>query len=264
MKSRMDKYQKTSNDFERTKKNSKLYDDIYESIYKDATYENMEVIDKVKEINVDKLKSILDDKYETRQYRTFRQYVQEDFDNDFKVKKEHKNKIYDINEIITNAKNKRAFIEETREKQKYIDYKNSKYYSKIKKDDDINEDKEEKKLIDMIEKETSNNINNETSSALDIFYELKGSENTIVTKPIDSDVGKEIAYDNTTQNLDKTLIKADKTFYTDSNMFTKNDFEDFSTLSRKMYKSSKKKKVIIIFLIMLLVIAGFLYYKFYK
>lgn len=262
MKSRMDKYQKTSNEFERTRKNAKLYDDIYESIYKDATYENMEVIDKVKEINVDKLKSILDDKYETRQYRTFKEYKLDDNDeNSYKVKNKT-DKIYDINEIILNAKNKRAFIEETKEKQKYINYKNSKYYSKIKKENN-NEDDEEKKLIDMI-KTDEHNLDCETSSALDIFSELKGSENTIVTKPINSNDIKDITYSDTLNDLSKTLIKPDKTFYTDSNMFTKNDFEDFSTLSRKLNKSGKKKKIILIFIIILLAVIVFLYFKFYK
>ena len=41
----------------------------------------MEVIDSAKEINLNKLKNMLDDKYDTRQYRTLKNYSIEDIDN---------------------------------------------------------------------------------------------------------------------------------------------------------------------------------------
>ena len=127
MQSRMDRYQeKEDKKFERSKKNTKLYEDVYDDIYRDTTYQNMKVIDTVREINIDKLKNIIDDKYDTRQYRTLRNYDIDDTDSlKNPLISRNEKRSYDINEIINDAKNKRTFIEEAREKQKYIDFKNA-------------------------------------------------------------------------------------------------------------------------------------------
>lgn len=258
MKSRMDKYAlKEENKFQRTKKNTQLYADVYEDIYKDTTYRNMEVIDSAKEINLGKLRNMLDDKYDTRQYRKLRDFSLEDTNNyDIPISDYIENKSYDINEIINNAKSKRAFIEEAKEKQKYMEFKElaSEDYTSLK---------EEKELEELINTITIPVQNEDTNDELDLFSDLKGEENTIVTNPID------VTFDNApktdeTSDVKDTLVKADKTFYTDSNMFTKNDFEDFSTLTRELTKAKGKKRFIIIFLILVIlcVCAFFVYTKF--
>lgn len=256
MRSRMDKYQiKETKKYERTRKNTKLYEEVYDDIYRDTTYKNMQVIDSAKEININKLKDMLDDKYDTRQYRTFKNYNVEDINISTKpILSRKEKKSYDINEIINEAKNKRAFIEEAKEKQKYIDFtkrRHNRYDSEYEK-----LDKEEKELEDLINtmaipKQT--NIN-DTNDELDILSDLKGSDNTVVTTPIDASFEIEKTSDIMTNDIEKTLVKADKTFYTGSNMFTKNDFEDFSTLTKEIYKSNTKKKVIIITLIIFIVL----------
>lgn len=257
MQSRMDKYQTDENvKYERTRKNTKLYEAVYDDIYKDTTYRNMQVIDSAKEINIDKLKDMLDDKYDTRQYRTFKNYNIDDIDVEQKpIINIRENKSHDINEIINEAKNKRAFIEEAKEKQKYIDFtkrRNSRYdeeYDEIKK--------EEKELEDLINTMAIKNSSDDsdTSDALDILSDLKGEDNTIVTNPIDASFELENTTDTMTNDIEKTLVKADKTFYTGSNMFTKNDFEDFSTLTKELSKSNTKKKVFLIILILIVLLA---------
>lgn len=256
MQSRMDKYQTKENvKYERTKKNTKLYEDVYDDIYKDTTYKNMQVIDSAREININKLKDMLDDKYDTRQYRTFRNYNVDDIDTYQKpIININENKSYDINEIIDEAKSKRAFIEETKEKQKYIEFKrrNSRYEKQY--DQIENEEKQLEDLINtmVLKKQTDDN---DTSDALDILSDLKGEDNTIVTNPIDSSFELEDTNNTITNDIEKTLVKADKTFYTGSNMFTKNDFEDFSTLTKELSKSDKKKKVFLIILIVVVLLA---------
>lgn len=259
MQSRMDKYHtREEKKYERTKKNTKLYDMVYDDIYKDMTYKNMEVIDSAKEININKLKNMLDNKYDTRQYRTLRNYSLEDtkdFQRPFLSINE--NKSHDINEIISEAKNKRAFIEEAREKQKYIDFKeqNKGYF----KDEYNSLEKEEKELEELINTMVIEN-KNDTSDELDLLSDLKGNDNTIVTTPIESTFDN-IKVENTTADLEKTLMRADKNFYTDSNMFTKNDFEDFSTLTRSLsVKKSRKNIVIIMLIILILIVSGVLVY----
>lgn len=254
MQSRMDKYQtKETKRYERTKKNTKLYEDVYDDIYRDTTYENMQVIDSAKEINISKLKNMLDDKYDTRQYRTFRNYDVEDVDMSTKPSFSRKeSKSYDINEIINEAKSKRSFIEEAKEKQKYIDFnkrRNTSYDDKYEKMDEELED-----LINTMAIPKQDEVN-DTSDDFDILSDLKGSDNTIVTNPIEASFDVQNTSDTITKDIEKTLVKADKTFYTDSNMFTKNDFEDFSTLTKELSKSNSRKKALIITLIIIAVFA---------
>ena len=86
MQSRMDRYDLSEKKkYERSRKNTKLYEDIYDDMYKDISYKNMEIIDSAKEININKLKDILDDKYDTRQYRTFKNYDTEEEVEDIKI-----------------------------------------------------------------------------------------------------------------------------------------------------------------------------------
>ena len=254
MQSRMDKYQtKDDKKYERIKKNTKLYEEVYDDMYKDTTYTNMQVIDSAKEININKLKNILDDKYDTRQYRTFKNYNLDDIDKiDKPAISRKERKSYDINEIINEAKSKRTFIEEAKEKRKYIDFanrSNSRYekkYNEMKK-----EEKELEELINTMAIEKQEDTS-DASDALNLLSDLKGSENTIVTNPIESSFDVENTTDTITKDIQKTLIKADKTFYTDSNMFTKNDFEDFSTLTKELSKTNKKKRIVLITLIVLI------------
>lgn len=263
MKSRMDKYDGVKNsNYSRSNKNTKLYEKVYDDIYKDTTYKNMEVIDSARQINLNKLKDMLDDKYDTRQYRTFRNYSNIDVDIDDKPEFINERRdSYDINEIINDAKEKRSFIEEAREKQKYIDFNKTR---NNKKDEEYKKmEEEEKELEELIN--TMAIPKQDTTDALDIFSDLKGSENTIVTKPIGdiTNEKKEVEEKTSTEeirhDLEKTLVKADKTFYTDSNMFTKGDFEDFNTLNVELKKSNRLKKVFIVIFIFA-ILAGISYF----
>lgn len=259
MQSRMDKYQiDAEKKYERSKKNTKLYEEVYDDMYRDTTYKNMEVIDSAKEINIDKLKNMLDDKYDTRQYRTLRNYSIEDIDTyDNPLFDKKRQKVHDINEILNEAKSKRAFIEEAREKQKYMEFTESRGSKYDKRYDEM--EKEEQELEELINTMAIPKQDSETKDALDMFSELKGSDNTIVTNPIEASfdvtntkVPEKTSTEEIKNDLEKTLIKADKNFYTDSNMFTKNDFEDFSTLTKQLKRSSRTKIVFIVLTILII------------
>ena len=261
MQSRMDKYAgDEKKKYERSKKNTKLYEEIYDDIYKNRAYKNMEIIDSAKEININRLKNILDDKYDTKQYRTLRKYSIDDIDKDEKpIFNSEKEKVYDINEIIDQAKSKRTFLEEAREKQKYMDFSEFRGKKHSSKYDEM--EKEEQELEELINTMAIPK-QDETKDALDMFSDLKGSENTIVTNPIDTsfdipEINEETktTTEDIRNDLEKTLVKADKTFYTDSNMFTKNDFEDFSTLTRQLKRSSRMKKLVVTLIILIILIA---------
>ena len=254
MQSRMDKYEnKEQQNYERSRKNTKLYEEVYDDIYRDTTYKNMQVIDTAKEINLNKLKDMINDNYDTRQYRTFKNYDLEDVD----VLQRHitepkRQKSYDINEIINEAKSKRSFIEEAKEKQKFMDFskrRNFRYDDKYEKIE-----KEEKELEDLINTMAIPK-KEDTNDALDLLEDLKGEENTVVSKPIEASFDIENTSTKPVKDgIDKTLVKADKTFYTGSNMFTKNDFEDFSTLTKELSKSNNKKRIIVVAVVVVIIL----------
>lgn len=250
MRSRMDKYQtSTQKKYERIKKNTKLYEEVYDDIYRDTTYQNMQVLDSAKEINLNKLRDIIDNNYDTRQYRTLRNYDKNDILDADIITDKKREKVYDINEIINQAKNKRAFIEEAKEKKKYIDFP----LEKQEKNQEFRKlEDEEQELEELINTMVISNKDNDSNEELDLFSDLKGSENTIVTNPIKTSFDEEDDLDTKQNDAVNESMKADKTFYTDSNIFTKNDFEDFSTLTRELSKSSNLKKVIIVILVLLI------------
>lgn len=248
MQSRMEKYQSRNKNFERSKKNEELYESVYDDIYRQTSYKNMSVIDSAKEIDLGNLKNILNEKYDIRQYRTLKNYNHDDYDIDEMPDfTDRESKVYDINQIINDAKDRRTFLEEEKEKQK-IKEKLEEYYNY---------------QLELEEEESEDD--------LDLFG-LKGEENTIVTKPIsddsfeksfdtdelssnvsvikstDEEFDDEEIEDTTTKDIEKTLVKADRTFYTDSNMFTKNDFDD--TLRELQVRKNPIKKIIIIILVL--------------
>lgn len=258
MQSRMDRYQTSkSKGYERTTKNTELYKKVYDDIYSDTSYKNMSIIDTAKEINIDKLKNILDDTYDNKQYRTLNNYSAEDLSLNDKISYPNTdNDIYDINEIIDRAKSKRAFIEEAKEKQKYLDViesRNTKYENKYSALKD-----EEQDIEDLINTMTMPAVNSEN----DLMADLMGDENTVVTKPVDTDFEisnntDSLEEQTSTSSMTDKLDKLDKTFYTDSNMLTKNDFEDFSALNKELNKSKIITKVIIIIIILLVIVAAY-------
>lgn len=260
MQSRMEKYQTSGQKkYERTRKNTQLYESVYDDMYRDTTYRNMEVIDSAKEININKLKNMIDDKkYDTRRYRTLTNYDYDEEDDDKKPIFNSRQKVYDINQIINDAKSKRAFIEETKEKKKYSNFtqRYNKRYDGY--EDDL---KEEKELEELINTMAMPKLDENANDALDMFSDLKGNDNTVVTDPINSNLSSTTI----TKDIDE-LTKADRTFYTNSNMFTKNDFEDFGDLKNELNKKGKLKSIIttIIIASLLVALGCFIYFKFVK
>lgn len=246
IKSRMDKYYATDKTMERTKKNSQLYEEVYDDLYRNQTYTNMTVIDSAKEININKLKNILDERekqYDTRQYRTMVQYPE--IVNEQEETEAVEEKLYDINLILDNAKNNRKFIEDAREKEKL-----GKACINLEQDAYENLVKDEKEVMQLVNTLSMGAVN-PNDDCDDLLKDLKASDNTIITAPIKSD-------------MDHTNLKSGS-FYTDSLIFTKNDFDDFQKLNTQLKKGKLINRLIIMF-ITLFVIIGLLYVglKYYK
>lgn len=247
MESRSQKY---NSNMSRTKKNKDLYDDLY----KDTNYSNMVVIDDSNEIDVDKIKQIIDrEKRPTREvnnnymYDSLKEYYNID-------KKDDKKKTYDINEVLKNAKSKRDIIEEANEKRKIENYKfnNNYLHEELAKTRKVYNDlvKDETELLNIMNTLTSldvdsntENLSNTTQMANEMFNSL--TENAIEKpKPIVKQVVEE---DEEKDNS--------KEYSTNTFLFETKDFEGLKSVGESMKKSGLAVKIFI-FIFTILVIVG--------
>lgn len=208
MESRMEKYYKEDlSTFERSKRNEKLYKEVYKEI---SDLDNLPIPDNSNEIDMDGLKQIISSRDEYRKSKelertliTRRPLVEEP-----KVYKQ--DKIYDINVLLENAKNEVNRNSEVTSKKITTNFLASLEEANIPNSDDAIE-----VSIPMIEeKEKTSNTN---SLPLDILMDLKGSDNTVVTDPIVKDEVTMIK-----------KIKEGETFYSGSFNFSKKDFDEAS------------------------------------
>ena len=110
MDSRMDKYT-SNNSTSRSSRNKKLYEDLYS----DTSYNNSVVLDDSKEVDIAKIKEIIDRQNNPEKKRIVR--PTKDIYDDIDILKEEVNeKVYDINEVLKEAKSKRDILEEANEK----------------------------------------------------------------------------------------------------------------------------------------------------
>lgn len=204
MESRMEKYYKEDlSTFERSKKNRELYKEVADTI---SDLENLPVPDNSNEIDLDGLKKIISSRDE---YRKVKELERTNTYNKPLIEEEpQKEKIYDINVLLENAKNEVNRSNAVSNK-KLI---NANFLTSMEEDSIPNSDDAIEVSIPMLNKNDS--VSNTDSLPLDILMDLKGNENTVVTDPI---VKEEV-----------TMIKSIKdgeTFYSGSFNFSKKDFD---------------------------------------
>ena len=205
MESRMEKYYKEDlNSFERSKKNEKLYKEVSREI---SDMDNLPIPDNSNEIDMDGLKQIISSRDEYRKSKELeRTFVSR---KPLVEEEPKKDKIYDINVLLENAKNevnKSNLV--TNKRMINANFLTDLEEANIPKSDDA---MEVSVPITLEEKKKSST----DSLPLDILMDLKGSDNTIVTDPIVKD--------------EVTMIKKIKdgeTFYSGSFNFTKKDFDE--------------------------------------
>lgn len=244
MKSRLSKYDNNSA-VSRVEKNKSLYDDMYSN----TNYSNMVVIDESNEIDINKIKEIID-KEKNKTKRTQRNnFNLEEYDSIVPTKNED-NKLYDINEVLKEAKSKRDIIEEANEKRKIENYKfRDNIEEELSKTRRVYESliKEEKELLNIM-----NTMTNMSSDdiANDMFQDLTSKENL-------TEVLEEVPDVNIKQ------IEEDSTEYsTDTFMFNTKDFEGIDNLKNEVEKTGVFIKILIT-LVVLFIAAGvvFMIYK---
>lgn len=275
MSSRMDKYNRTSNDNDynydynynrtssygsRSRKNEELYQEMnHDELTEINLASNAHVIgENNRNIDVEKIKELLEKKYheEPRKSRSLIKQ-QEEMEEEVEEPKEE-TKEYNINAIIEKAKQDKE-IDYERERLKKV--RDTQY--DILKGLSLNEEKEEEEpskvtsnkddLVNLINTITEKELTSKMDP-LDILTDLKGSENTVVLDGIKEQVEKE---EQKPKETEKKEI--DKTFYTNSVSFSKSDFDDFNDLKEDMETNKTLIKVLLI-IITIAFIAGVLFF----
>ena len=233
MKTRTERYLDNNEDVVRTNKNKELYDDIY----KNSPLSYTPINNNENEIDITKLNELLQNREGYRKVSKYREIVNDEYleeDNiESDIYKEIDEKIYDINLILEDAKNKREDSLKTRS------LRNTQYniLSKL----DLNEKNEEPEM----DKEffSKDKVIDTLMEENDLLDELKGKDNTILTGPINNN---EVSNDS---------------FYTSKLNFTKEDFEGFQDLQTTVKKNNTLIKYLISLLVIVLIsISAFVIY----
>lgn len=254
----------------RVAKNQNLYNDFSMSDFsKMKPNDNIKVIEtSTNKIDLNKIKKYIESNNEI-ETQSKNLVVRESVDKLPQKNVFDEEKIYDINSILEIAKEKK---ESYYEDEKHKKLRDTQYdiLSKIKLYDE-EESKDEKDEIELNtdEKTLVDLINTVTKKKEDLFGELKkGNENTVVTSPIKDEKNDEIMVDAINESEEKvnetnTSIKTlDKSFYTNSMSFSKEDFEGFEELEKNVKKNNIMVKIEIIALILLALLTIFIVLKY--
>ena len=257
MKSRMEKYYNQNENLYRKKDYS-----VYSS--------NETVIDTNNEIDITKLKNIIQSREDYQRAKSYRNMLNDkkfDYDDIVIEDDKYEEKNYDINALLQKVKDEKDKVDETNKIRKLrntqydilsnLDIKNK---SKTKTDD-LEQQKEE--LKDLINSITHNkdDDSNEDSDPLGLLEDLKAT-NTIATDPIinNKDVvppQKEITTKEEVQK-DPNPDKDETSFYSDSFTFSKRDFEGLSDLNDNVKSNNILIKILIFILIIIILTIGVL------
>lgn len=250
MKSRLDKYDNKES-FSRVNKNQNLYDDIYSN----TNYSNMVVIDDSNEIDISKIKEIIDKQKNVNKRVDKTPNLEKEYDS-IVPPKNYENKLYDINEVLKEAKSQRDIMEDANEKRKIQNYKfNENLDEELSKTRKVYESlvKEEKELLNIMN--TLTNVSS-VDLAKDMFNDLtEDSEKTQLIKPTDL-----------ADKVDVRKVPDENTeeYSTDTFMFSSKDFDDISDLRESVRKSSTFIKILIVLVVLIVLAgAGFIIYNFF-
>lgn len=222
----MDKYYSENELMQRTSKNDSLYDELYRE--KQTLSDNMVVLNDADEIDINKIKSMIDSRENYKRAKRFEDVVSptnniKDEEIDYKFD-EIDDSNYDINEIIEKKRS-------TNEEENRVRKLDTKYESTM---EELSEEflTHEQQLRDLFDTVTQTNL-----AKTDLFSNLRE--------------------DDSEKTKDETK---EEEFYTNTSKLEKEDFDD-----EFLEKSSNAKVFIIITIILMIIAIGvILYLKVFK
>jgi len=272
MQTRMQKYydEKNNNTLLRQQKNENLYENIKNCEVDDYRLDtNITVIeDDVQNIDVERIKKILDTKYNQTPKR--RSIVIEEPEEEIDISLDETRE-YDINVILERARSEK---EDNYEKERLkklrdtqFDILNSLEIENEKEEEFIEESTDNNELMELINTITARELNltknnvekEEDLDPLDILTDLKGSDDTIIIGGAkeEESIG-ETSPIMSLEEADKIkpqIIEENKQDLTNTLQFTQSDFDDFNDLKKEV-KTSRALIYTIIVLISLIIFVG--------
>lgn len=225
-------------------KNEELYKEISKSELNSFDVKSNATIlgENKNEIDVEKIKKILDTKYnDAPKRRSIRLDDIEEVKEEKEITKE-----YDINVILEKAREQKSdnYEEERLKKIRDTQFDILKNLNLGVREEVIETEEDNlKSLINTIAfNETKNN---EDSSPLDILSDLKGSDNTEVLDGLKEEVEKSKQDINKTLSSNITDTQMINSFYTSSNALKQKDFEDIDDFSKSIETSNTFIKIVI-------------------
>lgn len=232
MPSRMEKYYNAEKE---AKSRAARNEELYQTIYDEAEYTNVEgisIIEKNENIDIEKIRELIGVDKEKKRFKPLPPKVEVPI-------YEEEDKNYDIREILENAKNERP------ESNRKLSNTQFDILKSINFDENFHEDKavDENELKNMIEAITVNSKIGQTGDLLD---DLKSISDSNLTREI-----KEKIEDK----KDDYLKDMDKSFFTSSLDLNSEDFEDLKDINKRVKANNKLTKVIL-FILLVILIAG--------
>ncbi len=249
MQSRMEKYYKQDlSEFKRTNKNASLYKEVYGEY---SNLDNLPIPDNTNEIDITKLKQIIesrDDYHKAKEAHESNVGTSDSTKINYDSLKEEdeirkqEQKIYDINKLLEKAKNDNKKLKEASQKLIDTNYNflstlqdSELSISEIEKAKEALENKQNVNKIDERKYQTKRVLDDPTvdqliptnSSPLDLLSDLKPTEDTIVTQPINQDdaIKKEDVPVLDPIGKKDEVKESEESFYSGSYKFSKKDFD---------------------------------------
>lgn len=264
MPSRMERYYQTeTNDNKETSRRTVLNQDLYENMYDEIEYSNVEgiaSIDKTNEIDINRIKEMLKNRSEEREFDNVRQMVKRPTFKELEEENEYKN--YDIHELLNRAKTERPEMDQSnyRLDQRHMEnFKEQK--SRVRSEYPIKETEHLQETIDTITNTSKINAVKDKDLSLDVLSDLK-SNTEIVTTDNES-IRKIINAQRENEVVEKEQT-VDKSFYTSGMAFEKEDFDKNEDSFEKEGTGFIFKALIFIMLVIItsgIIIALLMYFK---
>ena len=242
MNSRMERYYKDSNT--RSKRNKNLYGDIYS----EAKYTNIEgiaSIDNANEIDITKIKEMLQNRENYQKTRQYRRLTEREEPEEKKVIPEPKTTeipSYDIRNVLNKAReNKKPDDKERVLKNTQYDILKDLNLKKEAVEEDLKEEDELKELIHTITNTSMLNKMGGSELATDFLKDLTGEDTSVG----ELNNVKEIISEKKELNMNNSM---DNSFFTSSLKLSKKDFDNGETSSKHIVT-----KIIIVLLILVII-----------
>lgn len=258
MQSRMERYhEQNREENKRTKKNEQLYQEIYEN----AEYSNIEgiaTIEKPNEIDINQVKQMLQNRSSYQRGKEYRNIIKntEEPPKEMVDLKHDNEKNYDIRDILNKAK-----VERKEEQKEYHSLKDTQYNIlkniNIKKEPEKIEetDEELKELIHTITNTSMLNKLGDKELSLDLLEDLKSSNNTMVEELPSMKAILEENDNFLPEEEDDDEKGMDKSFFTSKMNFKEEDFDDLIEMSTNIKKNTTLMKILVGILVILIAAA---------